>query len=138
MLVNGRPGGTDGEALCAFMSLARGGSVMEGAPANAALSVNVAIGLENAMPPGTSIDQGMLLVDSTARLTVNADGRVTDCRVTATNFHQGFPAEFMTINLCTFPAFQGKMFAAVPDRAQERVGLIRLEMQVRLGPPRAT
>jgi hypothetical protein len=118
--------------------MAGGTIAMENAPANAAISLNVAIGLENAMPPGLAIDQGMLLVDSTARLTVGADGRITDCRVTATNFHQGFPAELMRVDLCTFPAFQGKMFAAIPDRTQERVGLIRLEMHVRLGPPQAT
>ena len=138
VLVNGEPGHADGEALCGIVTSVSNQELMAGAPANVAITVDVAIGLENAMPPPATIDRGTLLVDATARLTIAANGRVTDCQVTETNYHEGLPAGLATLNLCTFPAFRGKMFAADPGSTRERTGRMRMELYVRMGAPRDT
>jgi protein TonB len=135
VLVNGESGHAGGDALCSYVSGSGDADFMANAPANVALTVDVAIGLEDAMPPPAPLDRGTLMIDGTARLTVGADGRVAGCQVIETNFHEGIPAEAMPMDLCAFPSFTEEMFAALPKGSADRTGRIRVEMHVRVGPP---
>lgn len=136
VLVNGESGHADGDALCRYVSASGDADFMTEAPANVALTIDVAIGLEGAMPPPAPIDRGTLLIDSTARLTIGADGRVADCRVIESNFHEGISADTMPMDVCTFPAFGAELFPVMPKGSPDRIGRIRVEMHVRLGAPR--
>ena len=138
VLVNGESAHADGDALCSYMTASSDADFMAGMPANVALTIDVAIGFENAMPPPAPLDRGTLVVDSTARLTIAAGGQVTDCHVTDTNFHEGITAGAMPMDVCAFPAFGSEMFPALPKGAPDRTGRIRVEMHFRTGVPRDT
>lgn len=135
VLVNGESGSAGGDALCRYVMASSEAEFMTQAPANVALTLDVAIGLENAMPPPAPLDRGTLMVDSTARLTIGANGQVTRCQVIETNLHEGIPAGAMPMNLCEFPAFGRGMFPVLPKGSPDRTGRIRIEIHFRMGAP---
>lgn len=137
VLINGRPGGTDGDAFCAT-ALASAGPPPDHVAANVEITMGVAIGLESAPPPPVNLDRGMLMADATARLTVAGDGRVAHCEVVETNYHNGLPAALGAPDLCSFPALQGKLFPGTPAGGGERPAVMRMELYLRTGPRRST
>jgi len=138
VLLNGGPSGTDGEALCAIITGPGAAAFIEGAPRNARATISMTVGLEERMPAPINLDIGELIVDSTAHLTVGADGRVTDCREGETNFHGSLSAAPTMPSTCGFPGFQAPLFPAVPDGSPPRAGILHMELHVRIGDVRST
>jgi TonB family protein len=131
-MLNGGSGGADGEALCGTVTGPAADRFLRDFPRDSAITMTVAIGLDGEpLPAGSNAHHGALFMDSVARLTVAADGRVTDCRVTETNVH-GELGPLPTPNLCAFPSFGTRLFPA-RDGAAPRGGTIRVEIHVRSG-----
>lgn len=134
--LNGGESGADGEALCAQIAGAGGDAFVRELPRDSAVTMTVAFGLDGEAPaPGTGADRGELFMESLARLTVAADGRVSDCRMGETNVH-GEIGPMPTPVLCRFPGFANRMFPAARAGAAPRSGTMRFEIHVRLGASR--
>jgi TonB family protein len=132
--LNGGTGGVEGEALCAAVR-GNADAILALFPRNSAMTLDVAVGLDNQPAPAAAMDgRGTLLVDVTADLTVSPDGQVSACTIRETNYHGTMEAGVSVPPICDFPAFRGPIFPTAPDNRTPRHGVIRLELYLRTGP----
>jgi TonB family protein len=132
--LNGGPGGAGGAAICTAL---RGNAdgVLARLPRNSAVTLDVALSLDgHPVPPAAIAGSGTLLVDATADLAIDPEGRVSACTVRQTNYHGNMEAGLSVAPICDFPGFQGPVFPKVPDNGTPRHGQIRLELYLRTGP----
>jgi len=130
VLLNGGSAGAEGEALCASIG-EPSADLLARVPANAAVDLDIAIGLENELPAPAGV--GRLMMDKKARFDVDGDGRISNCTVAETNLHDPMPSEMWAPDLCAFPAFQRPLFPRVEPGAPPRRGEIRYELRLRTG-----
>jgi TonB family protein len=138
VLLNGGPSGKDGETLCDFVTGPGASSFIDGAPRDARATVTMTVGLDGQMPPPVSLDLGELVMDTTAYLTIGADGRITDCREGETNIHGSLSPAPVMPGTCSFPGVRALLFPVVPDGSPPRTGILHMELHMRMGGPRNT
>jgi hypothetical protein len=151
--VDGRPvcraalnGERDGEELlCAMLMGEDAGAIVGQIPRDVTMTVNVTMALDSQeLPPRSLVDRGELVLETSARISVDRGGRISRCDLLGTHMRgplAGAPGNMDQSGppLCEMPDIGTEaMFGAAPDGPAARSGMLHLELYLRVGATRTT
>jgi hypothetical protein len=145
--VNGQERGPEGgdNLTCALFMGSDGGERLRQIPSGVALTASITLALDGEeLPPRSLVDRGELVFDSSARLRVGRDGRVSNCEALGEHLRGALERMQGTADpdmprLCEIPGLNvQRMFRAAPDGPASRAGLLRMELFLRVETSRST
>jgi hypothetical protein len=143
--VNGEENASD--LLCAMFVQQEGTGGFDDMPADVSITASVTMALDGEeVPPRSIVDRGELVFDSSARVSVDRSGRISDCQVLGAHLRgalagmQGTGVEQGMPDLCNVPGLTTEaMFRTAPGGGPEsRTGTMRMELYIRSGVSRTT
>ena len=143
--VNGEEDASD--LLCAMFMQQEGPGSFDDMPADVSLTASVTMALDgDELPRRSIVDRGELVFDSSARVSVDRSGRISNCQVLGAHLRgmlagmQGTGVEQGMPDFCNVPGLTTEaMFRPAPGGGPAaRSGTVRMELYVRTGVSRTT